>query len=151
MPEKAHCVVTGCHSVNLTLHYFPNNEDIRQQWLLFVSGGQAAPKIMILSRVYSAHFQRSCFINWGEHSMGLTRKLILKTDAVPSLTVDQWILQALTIIFPGNLLSRNVVIQNQLFQGKEGGICCEGCEDRPDILKTTCTSLPGWEIHEDRW
>lgn len=40
--------MTGCNRVKLTLRYFPKNEAIRYQWLLLISGGQAAAKMMMI-------------------------------------------------------------------------------------------------------
>uniref|UniRef100_A0A8C7QL48 RAN binding protein 10 n=1 Tax=Oncorhynchus mykiss TaxID=8022 RepID=A0A8C7QL48_ONCMY len=50
------------------------------------------------------------------------------------------ILLCLLHSFLGNHHSRNAVIQNQLSQGKEGGICCE---DRPNIYCKLRRQAPG--------
>lgn len=83
------CVVMHCNNTNnngVSLHQFPKNEKIRQKWIEFVVR-KRDPKSWTCGsgHICSDHFEHNNFENYYAKISGLSSKLVLRKDAVPSI------------------------------------------------------------------
>uniref|UniRef100_A0A8C6TCM0 THAP domain-containing protein 1 n=1 Tax=Neogobius melanostomus TaxID=47308 RepID=A0A8C6TCM0_9GOBI len=79
------CSVVGCHST-VGLHYFPQDLDFRRQWLRVIGLGESC-ELPPYAGVCKKHFARDSFANLMEFELGFAKKLLLKSEAVPTLVI----------------------------------------------------------------
>jgi hypothetical protein len=81
-PKKC---VFGCQG-KTTLHRFPKNQALRDQWMEFVFPEHQHSCASVL--VCSMHFEDDFFINKAQFEAGFANRLVLKDGAVPTLKVN---------------------------------------------------------------
>uniref|UniRef100_A0A8C6SI74 THAP domain-containing protein 1 n=1 Tax=Neogobius melanostomus TaxID=47308 RepID=A0A8C6SI74_9GOBI len=81
------CSVVGCHST-VGLHYFPQDLDFRRQWLRVIGLGESC-ELPPYAGVCKKHFARDSFASLMEFELGFAKKLLLKSEAVPTLGLPQ--------------------------------------------------------------
>lgn len=82
------CVVYGCRNLpaeGITLHEFPKEASRCKQWVQFVQGTRKWESKPLTSHICSKHFPREALSNYFQVEMGISRRLILTEDAVPSI------------------------------------------------------------------
>ncbi|KAF5901184.1 RE1-silencing transcription factor A-like isoform X2, partial [Clarias magur] len=86
------CMCRGCYATTgASLHYIPKDPEIRQKWIDFIYENRPAPKLLKnldRIRICSAHFTEECFTNYRQKMMGFGKRLILKPNAVPTVSVQ---------------------------------------------------------------
>ena len=88
----SYCVLLGCNnkpSELITLHQFPKDKDVCQDWIKFVCNRQPNWKLKKTSCLCSVHFLENDFLNWQQVVSGYAKKLQRKTDAIPSVYTDE--------------------------------------------------------------
>ncbi len=90
MPKS--CVVGGCtrnsnRNPDLNFFEFPQNEQVRKQWLRFVETTRSDFKLTKWGLVCKAHFTDDCQDTQSKlkSQLGLKAYYILKKDAVPTI------------------------------------------------------------------
>lgn len=93
------CAMLGCKpEPGASTHNLPKDPELKQKWMDFIYRNRLSrPSNPVGIRICGAHFSNDCFVNFFQRSMGFAKKLILKTNALPS-------------IYPGNLTGVNVSI-----------------------------------------
>jgi hypothetical protein len=80
------CVFDNCNKPNVSLHGFPTNAELRQHWIDFVrKNGKADFIPNSLSRICSAHFRLTDFVNYQQFKCGFAKNLVLHQNTIPSI------------------------------------------------------------------
>ena len=83
------CVVMFCNKTNadgVSLHQFPADENVRQQWIAFVRTKREPSSWMPgPGHICSEHFTADSYEGFGAKLAGFSSKLVLKKTAVPSI------------------------------------------------------------------
>lgn len=88
--RRRHCIIQGCHRLkDEKVSYFslPKKSFYRKAWIKFIQEGQkfADNSGKTIFYLCSKHFTLKDFSNHGMYQMGLTSRLRLTVDAVPSI------------------------------------------------------------------
>ena len=95
MPSS--CAVCSCLPIpsRLTLYNLPKDKERHQTWIDFIKTARRQKKGLDeddasiqppqSARVCSAHFDKEDFTNFSQFKMGLSKKLLLKQGACPSI------------------------------------------------------------------
>ncbi|KAK7909530.1 hypothetical protein WMY93_014214 [Mugilogobius chulae] len=79
------CFVLGCKNVT-GLHRFPSDPAMKTKWLQAI--GRNAKRAVPTRRICDDHFSRDSYTNYNEYIMGFLKTLRLKSDAVPTLSLN---------------------------------------------------------------
>lgn len=81
------CSVVGC-SNSVGLHWFPQDIKLKHQWLRVIGLGENC-ELPPHAGVCKQHFARDSFANILEFELGYARRLLLKSEAVPTLALPR--------------------------------------------------------------
>lgn len=81
------CSVVGCHNT-VGLYRFPLNEKLKRHWLRVI-GLKEDCEIPTNAGVCKVHFTRESFANRMEFELGFASRLLMKSEAVPTLSLPQ--------------------------------------------------------------
>lgn len=81
------CSVVGCSS-SVGLHWFPQDTKIKHQWLRVIGLGENT-ELPAHAGVCKQHFARDSFANILEFELGFAKRLLLKSEAVPTLALPR--------------------------------------------------------------
>ena len=87
------CVAAQCSNTpaqGVSLHCWPTplQQEQADLWLHFVQATRDGWTPSESSRLCSAHFVDSCFTNYLKYTLGHSERLILRSDAVPTIYID---------------------------------------------------------------
>ena len=94
-PRKR-CVVMFCNNTNaqnVSLHQFPKNDRLRQQWIQFVLTKRDDNWQPGSGHICSNHFSPECYHGMGAKLAGFASRLKLKDDAVLTIQVSPTVQQ----------------------------------------------------------
>lgn len=86
MPKA--CVAINCTNQTrdgISLHEFPKDSHTANLWSQFICTKRKGWKRTKYSHICSDHFEKECFENYTQWEMKLSKKLLLKPDAVPTI------------------------------------------------------------------
>lgn len=83
--RHARCFVVGCKNQHRSLYRTPASEVLRAEWIKFIYDGKVPATVNKHLYVCAHHFEPFYFHNLGQYKVGLSRKLFIKEQAVPTL------------------------------------------------------------------
>lgn len=87
MPER--CVVYGCNATTvphkISLFNFPFQTACKRRWVKFVKRTRKWAGPSLRSKICSQHFEKGSFENWTSFSSEFSRRLLIKSDVVPTI------------------------------------------------------------------
>ena len=89
------CVVMFCNSdsrcteAGISFHKFPRDPKVRKSWSKFVNRTRNWPGPTAASTLCSEHFAPNCYHNYNQFKLGLSDRLMLTADAVPTIHPDR--------------------------------------------------------------